>query len=278
MSFAIDRRPTIITIPYGAVYGSNIWGLDPTWLTTPATRIANTTTQANAYGIARRILHLPQGTYDPSVAPFNNYPAGITLQAAVSTWLGTFTPAAGEEWELYSGGLMPMNPLGDLFVTGPTNAPASTGADATFITTQAAPFRARGFRGFWVDALARNSTYVSGTFTSTMQAAGWTRVGTEAFAAVPLSNPLQLDATALTRTRYAALLSYCDLFNPGRTWTVNPLTTECHVWLDSATDAATVQSFISRGFIPGIVQGVTSTAACENIASWAQHRFKPWTQ
>lgn len=276
-TFTIDRRPMAVTIPYGGQYpptpGANIYGLDPAWITTPATRIAGLRTVANTYGIARRCLHLPQGTYNPAVAPFNNYPAGITLQAAVSAWLATFAPVAGESWELYTGGLMPMNPLGDLFVTGPTNAGASTAADADFLVTQAAPFLARGFVGHWTDALAQSATYVAGTLSTKLGAAGWQRAGTEA---LPVSGaPLEIIPADIVRTRFLMLLSYSTLFNPGRTWTVNPNTTEVHVWIDNGTaTAADVQNFIDRGFIPGIVDGVTSAAASERIASWSQTRWK----
>lgn len=262
-----DRRPMIVTIPYGGNYpptpGANIYGLDPVWITNPAARIALCRAQADTYGLARRVLHLPQGSYNPFVAPFSNYPAGCTLQANPAALIAAWTNQPGEEWGVYSGILLPVNPLGDLFVTGPANTVASTPTDADFIASQMTPFLAAGFREVLIDFSADNPTFVTNYVQPALGAS--IRVGCEALPVFGAGHTI--DPARITITRYVFLLSYATAFNPSNSWTVNPANTECHVWIDSAgATVPQVQDFINRGFIPGIVHGVTPAAVCALIA------------
>lgn len=275
-----DRRTDIVTVPFGANYGSNIWGLDPTWITNPAARIAGCRAQAAAYGNpARRVLHLPQGSYETVAPDFNNYPCGVTLQANPAALIAAWTNNPGEEWGVYTGSLMPMNPLGDLFVTGPTNAFASSAADATFDAAQLAPFTAKNFRTVWKDA-NNNTTYLNTHLRGAVPATV-TSIGGEALPVLgPV--PLTLDPALIGACPWVAFHHWYTQFNTGTPWTVNPATTECRVWMNNdhlgnPPTVAQVDSFYARGFIPGMVHGVTPAAVCARIAAlFPETRSRAW--
>lgn len=273
-TFTIDRRPICYSSAFSGVYpptpGANIYGIAASVLADPAAWIAGLRATANTYNIVRRMPHMMQGAYQSQ-----GYPCYVTLQASMSSMLAAFTPQTGEEWEYYSGGYLPVNPAVDVWQVAPTNAQPSTSGNADTITAQLAPFRARGFVACWHDALVSNPAYVQGTLATKLGAAGWSRTGTEA---IPTTGgpPSNIDTTLIGVTRYWALqTSFYDTYNPARSWTVDPRTTEVHVAIDDpAATAAVVQDFADRGFIPGIAHTLTSASACERIAQLALQRWK----
>lgn len=273
-----DRRFHTVTVPFGANYGANIWGLDPAWITDPAARIAALRVVANTYGGARRIIHLPQGSYQTIAPDFNNYPLGMTLQPNVAALIAAWTVQPGEVWGVYTGSLLPMNPLGDLFVTGPDNIAASTEPDAAEQKNQLTPFTSAGFVEVWCDA--QNDVDYLATHLPNNLPATVTKIGGEALPVVG-GAPLALDPAKIDQAPWLALHAWFTQFNTGTAWTVEPLTTECHVWmgndhLGAPPTVADAQSYVARGFIPGIIHGVTPAAVCQYIMEVNAPRSRAW--
>lgn len=265
-----DRRPHVITIPFGANYGNNVQGLDPNWISTPANRIAAARLTAKRCGAPFIWLHMPAG----SLASPNNYCASTdgVLPANVLTYFtSTFKPqplAGGggehERWYIYHGRLMPVNGQQDSQVTSPDNEFGTTEADAQFTADAIDLFGSRGFWGNGVDASSDNATYAE-TIRAT---ALWSKeVWCEALPL--LTSPWRVDTSKITLAPYLCLDSYIATRDPSNTFRFNKRTTKVVYFLDDAVRATTsyVDDLIARGVIPGVVHGVTPDATQEYIKS-----------
>lgn len=265
-----DRRPHVVTIPFGALYGNNVQGLDPPWLTTPATRIAGARATAKRCGAPFIWMYMPAG----SLAPPDNYCASTdeVLPANVLTYFAsTFKPqpivgggGEYERWYIYHGRLMPDNGLQTSQATSPGDRFGTTTADAQFTATAIDLFGRRAFWGNGVDASSDNAEYAE----EIRATAQWSNeVWCEALPL--LASPWRVDTSKIGLLPYVAFDSYIANRDPSNTFRFNKRTTKVVYWLDVALRATTsyVDDIIGRGVIPGVVHGVTPEATQEYIKS-----------
>lgn len=263
-----DRRPHIITIPFGGNYGDNVQGLDPAYIISPASRIALIRTDAKRCGAPFLWWHMPAG----SLASPDNYPTSTDecLPAGVLSYIsGTFKPQvrvgqAGEHerWYVYQGHLMPANGLQTSQVTSPDDRFGTTAADAAFAADAIDLFGRRGFRGNGVDASSSDPDYTELVRVAT----AWSEEGWSE--AIPVTgSPLMPDPARITIGPFWAFDSYITTYDPTNQWTFNPQNTKVVYFLDVAIRATTsyVEDIISRGVIPGVVSGVTPDATMDYI-------------
>lgn len=263
MAFVADQRPLVFCSPFGALYGDNLFGLDPLWRTTPHTTITQMRTLAGECGgINRLMLSMPQG----SLAAPSNYPAsnsGILEAPVLAYFSGVFAPQAGEEWSLYSGRLIPHNGLQTSGVTAPSNRFATTDADALFIATAVQLYGNAGFVEMGLDASSDAPTFTDTTLPNRV---AWARkIIAEALPIID-SGPgpgaggrlWTIDNTLIRQRAYLALdAAFLQSFDPTDTWNI-PQGCEVHAVVYNA-DLTRLNSLRSRGFIVSPQSGCTGT-------------------
>lgn len=268
MSFTPDRRPIFFAGLFGAVYWDNVWGIDPTFRTSPNTRIAEW--RAIMRHVSKRFcIAQPQGKIEES--NWYGIPASDVLAPTIVTWLQTFRPPSDEDWILYTGASMPLDkgdPVEDLFSqdTGTGPGVQFTAANLNFVTQCVRFWQAAGFKQLWLDAMT------SATENATMDAlqahfAGlgiWPRtIGGEALPLIApvlfqnMTTPNLVDMPLVKRRPYLFLeANYARNFDPLNTWTFDPYETEVHVIIDhrfadwgETAGIARLNDFVRRGMI-----------------------------